>query len=79
MCVCAIGLSSRSLAAKLHLTRDRDNSDLIVAGGWVLGFRSSSVPGTSDSPRSPGKETEMYIGGGVITLIIIILLLIWLL
>jgi hypothetical protein len=26
-----------------------------------------------------GKETDMYIGGGVITLIIIILLLIWLL
>jgi hypothetical protein len=35
--------------------------------------------GNSVPTRSPGKETGMYIGGGVITLIIIILLLIWLL
>jgi hypothetical protein len=38
--------------------------------------RSSGYQGEVNEPDS--KETEMYIGGGVLALILIILLLIWL-
>jgi hypothetical protein len=50
-----------------------------AVGSSVPVFRASGVQVSQSRPRSPGKETRMYIGGGVITLIIIILLLIWLL
>jgi hypothetical protein len=40
---------------------------------------SASTPGGISGKGQPGKEDAMYIGGGVLALIIIVVLLIWLL
>lgn len=46
----------------------------------VSGLHDPGSPYVPRHPRggSPNKEVEMYIGGGLLTLIIVILLLVWL-
>jgi hypothetical protein len=64
---------------RLRCDRREIARTLAPPGGPLQRFFSRRPGYISVDPGFLGKETQMYIGGGVITLIIIILLLIWLL